>query len=267
MNRSRDMDRILDRWMDDGPSVVVDRVIAGAMTEIQTTRQRRARWAPLKELSMTMRHAAMVLCLAAVVVIGIAAYQSLSGEGQGVGDLAESPRIVSASEVPEASSAPDLEDIVVTNENAPEGWTVEWTLRGREALAYLIRYGQVSNATPGFIDARATEICSSIGLGCGISWGALYESEADAEAAFDLLHAEMQVGWGLGDRAQSIGLGEDEGHDYGNNLGNAPANHAKLWRKGTLLLGVIGLAELDTVAELESDELRPVAEEMNSRSR
>ena len=52
-----------------------------------------------------------------------------------------------------------------------------------------------------------------------------------------------------------------------NNLGNAAANHAKLWRKGTLLLGVIGLAELDTFAELESDELRPVAEEMNSRSR
>ena len=77
----------------------------------------------------------------------------------------------------------------------------------------------------------------------------------------------MQVGWGLGDRARSIGFGEDEGHDYSNNLGNAPANHAKLWRKGTLLLGVIGLAELDTVAELESDELRVVAEQMDARVR
>ena len=266
MNRSRDIDRILDRWMDDGPSVVVDRVIAGAMTDIQTTRQRGARWAPLKELFMTWKHAVVVVGLAAVIIVGIAAYQYVSGGGQRAGHLAESPQIVSAS--PEAApSAPDLAEIVVTNDNAPEGWAVEWTLRGREALAYLIRYGQVSNATPGFIDARATEICSSIGLGCGISWGALYESEADAEAAFDLFHAEMQVGWGLGDRAQSIGLGEDEGHDYGNNLGNAPANQAKLWRKGTLLLGVIGLAELDAVAELESDELRPVAEEMNSRSR
>ena len=46
MNRSRDIDRILDRWMDDGPSVVVDRVIAGAMTDVQTTRQRGNRWAP-----------------------------------------------------------------------------------------------------------------------------------------------------------------------------------------------------------------------------
>ena len=266
MNRSRDIDRILDRWMDDGPSVVVDRVIAGAMTDIQTTRQRGSRLAPLKELFMTWKHAAVVVGLAAVITVEIAAYQYVSGGGERPGDLGESPEIVSAS-AEAATSAPDLADIVVTNHNVPEGWAVEWTLRGREALAYLIRYGQVSNATPGFIDARATEICSSIGLGCGISWGALYESEADAEAAFDLFHAEMQVGWGLGERARSIGLGEDEGHDYGNNLGNAPANHAKLWRKGTLLLGVIGLAELDPVGELESDELRPVAEGMNSRSR
>lgn len=265
MTSSRDTDRILDRWMDEGPRAVADRVMAGAMTEVQTTRQRTARWVALKEIFRTLKPAAAVVGLAAVIIFGIAAYQYVSGGGQRAGDLAESPHVRASPEP--APSAPDLADIVVTNDNAPEGWAVEWTLRGREALAYLIRYGQESNATPGFIDARATEICSSIGLGCGISWGAVYESEADAEAAFDLFHAEMQVGWGLGDRAQSIGLGEDEGHDYGNNLGNAPANHAKLWRKGTLLLGVIGLAELETVAELESDELRPVAEEMNSRSR
>lgn len=36
MNRSRDIDHILDRWMDDGPSVVVDRVIAEAMTDRQS---------------------------------------------------------------------------------------------------------------------------------------------------------------------------------------------------------------------------------------
>lgn len=211
---------------------------------------------------MTMKPAAMLAGIAAVIIVGIAAYQLMPEGGPSTGSPSVGADVTSPS-----PTAPDLAEIVVTSENAPEGWAVEWNLSGREALAYLIRYGAVSNATPGFIDARATEICSSIGLGCGISWAALYESEADAEAAFDLFHAEMQVGWGLGDRARAIGFGEDEGHDYSNNLGNAPANHAKLWRQGTLLLGVIGLAELDSVAELESSALRPIAEEMNARSR
>lgn len=69
------------------------------------------------------------------------------------------------------------------------------------------------------------------------------------------------VGWGLGAYAGSLGFEEDEGSAYRNNLGNALANHAYLWRKGNLLLGVLG------VAELEGDALRPFAEEMNARSR
>jgi hypothetical protein len=251
MTHSRDTDRILDRWMDDGPRVVADRVIAGAMTEIQTTRQRGARRALLKELFMTWNHAAIVLGPAAVIIVGIATYQYLSGGGQGAADLAESPRDVGASELP---------DIVVTNENAPEGWAVDATLRGREVLAYLIRYGQVSNATPGFIDGRATDFCAE-GHGCGTSWVALYGSEAGAEAAFSVLHGEMQVGWGLGADDEALGFGEDEGSSYRNNLGNAAANHAYLWRKGNLLLGVLG------VGELEGDGLRPFAEELNTRSR
>jgi hypothetical protein len=50
MTHERDLDHMLDRWMDDGPTVVADRVIAAAMTDVHTTRQRDARWAPLKEL-------------------------------------------------------------------------------------------------------------------------------------------------------------------------------------------------------------------------
>jgi hypothetical protein len=50
MTHERDLDHMLDWWMDDGPTVVADRVIAAAMTDVHTTRQRDARWAPLKEL-------------------------------------------------------------------------------------------------------------------------------------------------------------------------------------------------------------------------
>ena len=253
MTRSRDMDRILDRWMDDGPTGVSDHVIAGAMTEIQTTRQRGARRARLKEIIMTRNPAAMVAGIAAVIILGFAAYGLVPDGGPGTGAS------------PGPTAAPDLGAILAMDDNATDRWAVEATLQGHEVLARLVRYSDVGNATPGFIDARATDICAI--AGCGTSWVALYESEADAEAAFMLIHAEMQIGWGLGDDAQSLGLGEDEGHSYMNNLGNAPANHAYLWRKGNLLLGVIGLAELDGIAELDRAALRSIAEDMNARSR
>lgn len=44
MTTERELDRTLDRWMDDGPTVVADRVIAAAMTDINTTPQRGAGW-------------------------------------------------------------------------------------------------------------------------------------------------------------------------------------------------------------------------------
>jgi hypothetical protein len=33
----RDLDRVLDRWMDEGPTAVADRVIATAMTDVHTS--------------------------------------------------------------------------------------------------------------------------------------------------------------------------------------------------------------------------------------
>ena len=70
--------------MDDGPRVVADRVIAGAMTEIQATQQRGARRASLKELFITMKPAAMVVGLAAVIILGVAAYQLMPDATRGL---------------------------------------------------------------------------------------------------------------------------------------------------------------------------------------
>jgi hypothetical protein len=416
MTRSRDTDRNVDRWMDDGPTLVADRVIAAAMTEIQTTRQRGAQWAPLKEIFMTRKLAVMVVGLAAVIILGIAAYQLIPGGGLRIGGpetartvtVAELPGIVlAANQAPEgmthdgtyqgrdtllrpiisvqgADAAPyieqpgfvdgrysefsdgvsgllswaalfesvedaerarglyagelqspdgyaldtveaielgdagsyydadaqdsvqvylwrvenlvlaaatygefdsdrlrsiaeqtdvrarvgaagvnspiaaDMAEIVVTNENALEGLAVNATLRGREALAHLIRYGELRDATPGFIDGCATDFCTE-GQECGTSWVALYRSDADAEAAFSIFHGEMIVGWGMGAYPEALGFGEDDGYAYRNNMG-APHRQAYVWRKGNLVLGVLGAAEL-------GDALRSLAEGMEARSR
>jgi hypothetical protein len=246
MSRSRDIDPILDRWMDDGPTVVADRVIAGAMTEIQTTRQRGARRASLRDLFMTMKPAAMVAGLAAVIIIGIATYRLIPGG---------SPRIGAT---PSLATAPDLGPIVVTDGNAPEGLAVATTLRGPDALDHLIRYGEPRDATPGFVDGRATDFCTA-DQECGTSWVALYRSDADADAAFSLFHGEMIVGWGIGTDPEALDFGEDEGYAYRNNMGG-PHRQAYVWRQGNLVLGVLGVAEL-------GDSIRSIAEEMDARSR
>ncbi len=216
---------------------------------------------------MTIRPAVTVLGVAVLIIVGIGGYQFLSERGQDPARLEGSPGGVRAGASPEAVTTPeaapivpDLADIVVTNQNAPQGWQVEATLRGLAALDYLIRYGRVGPATPGFLDGRATNFCAE-GEGCGTSWIALYASEADAEAAFPVFHGEMQVGWGLGPHAEPLGFGQDEARAYTNNLGNAAANHAYVWRKGSVLMGMIG------VGEMEVATLRSLAEEMNARSR
>lgn len=53
MTTDHDLDRLLDRWMDVGPTVVADRVVSAAMTDIHTTRQRGGRWLPWRIPYMT----------------------------------------------------------------------------------------------------------------------------------------------------------------------------------------------------------------------
>jgi hypothetical protein len=129
MTHERDLDRVLDRWMDDGPSIVADRVIATAMTDVHTTRQRGARWALLKELFMTMKPAAMVLGIVAVIVVGIAAYQYAWGGGpSNIGDAPPTPTprpFEAASGALEPGTyVSSIESVAVTF-TVPAGWNRE----------------------------------------------------------------------------------------------------------------------------------------------
>jgi len=93
MTHDRDLDHVLDRWMDDGPTVVADRVIAAAMTDVHTTRQRGARRAQLKELFMTHLPQPLAPILGAVVLIvaGVGLYAALTGPDVGGPDPTPSP--------------------------------------------------------------------------------------------------------------------------------------------------------------------------------
>lgn len=129
MTRSRDIDQLLDRWMDDGPTVVADRVVAAALAEIPTTRQRGAFLAPLENLIMRMQPIAPFIGVAAAIVVALAIFTAL-GDRSRVGDPEPTPS-------PSPAASPSPTATVVTSEafsvplslELPSGWQV------REAAA------------------------------------------------------------------------------------------------------------------------------------
>src|SRR5687767_11234303 len=147
MTHDRDLDRMLARWMDDGPTAIADRVVDAALTDVHTTRQRGARWAPLRELFMTMKPAAMIGAIAIIAVLGISAYQLFLGGGAGLGG--PSTRVVTAD---------DLPTIVLTAENAPDGLAVDATETGLPALVTPIRTGGPDIDQTAFVDALMTNL-------------------------------------------------------------------------------------------------------------
>ena len=253
MTTERDLDRTLDRWMDDGPTALADRVIAAAMTDVHTTRQRGARWAPLKELFMTMRPAATIAGIAAAIVVGIAAYQYVWG-GLSIGGPAE-PRIVSASELP---------DIVLAPEDAPEGMGHDGTYEGARVLIRPIVSVEGADAAPyleqpGFVDGRYAEFSDErAGV---LSWAALFETVEDAETALAVYVSEVESvdGYGLTSRVE-VELG-DEGAFYSDGDDPEVDTQIYLWRVGNLVLSAATYGDFDPV------QLGQIAGEMDGRAR
>ena len=249
----RDLDRVLDRWMDDGPSAVADRVIAAAMTDVNSTRQRGARLALLEEIFMTMKPAMTALGIAAVAIVAGAMYQLLAGGDAEIG-------------APPVITADDLPSIVLNSSTTPEGWTIDSVLGGDEALADAIRsdssWGRLEDASAGYLDGRAVDFCTS-GAGCGTSWVALYDSDMAAHKAFGVLAAEFRSGWNMVPTTINVpnDLGDERRIFIIGGMGPSMASEIYLWRADNLLLGVAGLAEL------QGDPLRWIAQGMHSRAR
>ena len=248
MTHDRDLDRVLDRWMDDGPTVVSDRVIATAMTDVHTTRQRGARWALLKELFMTMKPAMTIIAIAAVAVAAVAAYQIIAGGGVGT------PRVITAD---------DLPAIVVPEDDGPDGMQHDNTFNDERILLRPIISVTGTDAIPyleqrGYVAGRYTEFSSATaGL---LSWAALFETPEDAQRSLALYVEEVQAddGYALDNRAQ-MDLG-DEGAFY-DATDSSNETQVILWRTGNLVLAAA------TYGPFDPDELRSIAEQMDARAR
>ena len=250
MTHERDLDRVLDRWMDDGPTVVADRVIAAAMTDVHTTRQRGTRWVPLKELFMTMKPAALTaLGIAAVAIVALAAYQILAGGG-GIG----TSRVITAEDLPEIVIAPGEQPEGMGHDNTFDDERILLrpiiSVQGTDAIPYLEQ--------PGYVAGRYTEFSDDLtGL---LSWGALFETPEDAERSLALYADEVQSddGYGLDNRVD-VDLG-DEGAFY-DATDSSNETMVILWRNGNLVLAAA------TYGPFDPDELRSVAEDMDAAAR
>jgi hypothetical protein len=255
MTHERDIDHVLDRWMDDGPTVVADRVIAAAMTDVHTTRQRGARWASLKELFMTMKPAMTVLGVAAVAIVALAAYQIAAGDG-GIGATRQ-------------IGADDLPAIVANDTNTPGTWEQDVDLSGEAAMTYPMR-STVLVDVPGFVDGRGTQMCgesdAGVPQGCLVAWVALFDTTANAEAAYDFYTAEFESpeGWDFPPESRSqLGDLGDEAVIYTDVVdphGGPLINELYLWRSDRLVLAALG------VAEMEGESLRDIAAAMDTRA-
>lgn len=248
MTHQRDLDRVLDRWMDDGPTVVADRVIAAAMTDVQTTRQIGARWAPMKELFMTMKPALTVFGVAAVAIVAIAAFQIFAGGGVGA------PRVITADDLPAIVLPADDRPARMQHDSTYDDERVLLrpiiSVTGTDAIEYLEQ--------PGYIAGRYTEFShETAGL---LSWAILFDTVGDAQRSLDLYigEVESEAGYGLGNRAD-LPFGDDGGFWDDDD----PENDVQvvLWRSGTLVMAAA------TYGDFDAGELRSVAGQMDERAR
>jgi hypothetical protein len=246
MNRDPDLDQTLVAWLDEGADQAPERFVWAAMEDVERTAQRGAWRASTEELFMQFKHVTPILGVAAAVVLAIVAYQ-MFGTGIGGGPA---PRVFTSD---------DLPTIVMTEENALEDMTLVRTATAQAALREPLPGGMRNIETTGFIDALLTEVSSP--QGGYVTWAAVFETEEDAERAFDYIvdAHEAPEGWGLGGSALDPALG-DEGKDWTGQQYDFERARTIFWRENNLLLAAVGWIDWD------ADYLRSISNTMDARA-
>jgi hypothetical protein len=260
MNRDRDFDQTLRHWLDDGADQAPERFVWAALEETERIAQRGAWQVSLEGLFMKLKNAAPYLGIAAVIVLAIAAYQVFAGPN--VGNSGPSP---SPTPTPRVFTTEDLPKIVFNGRTAPEGMIVDGTTVGSPALRVPLPPDTEIDQTA-FIDALMTNLDSNE-TGGYVSWGALFETAADAKAAFDFVADQHgSAGWGMARSSVDPGLGEEGVTFTGPAYDIFETNIVHLWRVGNLVLAAVAVGDV-AVGEANADTLLEFAELMDERAR
>jgi hypothetical protein len=254
MNRERDFDQTLRNWLDDGADRAPERFVWAALQDVEHTDQRGARWALLEGFLMKIKPAAPILGVAAVVLLAIAMFQFLGGN---VGGPDPTP-------TPRSYSSEELAAILVSERTAPEGLTFARSQEGGVSLVIPLRPGGPTFQMDAFVESL-TNYFDGPGTADAyegyVSWSALFETNSDAERAFDFLVTEHESaeGWGLEPSAADPGVG-DESVSYTGAAYDWEEAHVILWRIDNLLLAAVGVGVFD------AETVRSLAEAMTDRA-
>ncbi len=258
MNREVDFERTIRSWLDDGANRAPERFVWAALEDVERMPQRGAWWALLEGTLMKLKPAAPLLGVAAVVIVAIAMYQLFGGNVGAPNEPSPTPRTFTSA---------DLPAIVFTEANAPEGFAVDATETGRPALLTPLRPGGEVFDLAVFVDGMMTNV-NTTESGGYVCWSAVFETEADAEAAYDLLATEHDSaeGWGMDRSSADPGLGDESATFTGAAYDLFETNTVHVWRVGNLLLAAVAVGDL-AVGEEANSRLLGIAREMDSRAR
>jgi hypothetical protein len=257
MNRLEDFDQQLRDWSDIGDEHLPSRYLDAALARIDVTPQRGASWWPLEGFLMKLKPAAPVLGIAAIVLLAIAGYQFFGGTVGGPTTPSPTPRVIAAT---------DLPNIVLTDANAPEGFTVDGTTTGSDALVVPLEPGGPFIDQSAFVDALMTNL-NSTETGGYVSYGALFETAGAAEIAYDYLVDEHgEVGWGMTRSSEDPGLGDESSTFTGPAYDLFVTNITHVWRVDNLVLAAVAVGDV-AIGEANADELLELAELMDEHAR
>jgi hypothetical protein len=253
MNRERDFDQTLMRWLDDGTDQAPERYVWAALSDVERTAQRGAWLASLKGSLMKPKAVTMVLSAVAVVLLAIVAYEILgSSRFAGPTEPSSTPRLIVVGDL--SRILPPTEVDLNTGSPLPP-------VTGNQALRVLLPEGTDGFPRTGFIDARVT---NHSGEGGYQTWSALFDTAADAQGGFDFLTTTLDVestqGWSLGRSGEIPGLG-DESMSYSGSAPFAGLRHVGvyLWRVNNVLLAVFQF-------NYNGGALDAIASEMDARA-
>lgn len=261
MNLENDTDRRLRAWLVQGVDEAPERIVWSSLDAIEHVEQRRPWITGLDDLRLRLRPAtglARALIVAALLLIALA----LAGIA-GVGNPTPTSR---------SFAIADLQRILVWDDTKPSDWTLDSLVTTPHDVATLpvrsvpgSEHGLMTLPW-GYVGGRYTDF-SGPG-GAFISWAALFETTADADAALEFYRSEMTApdAWGVGP-GEAAELG-DEGMVFTGEtrrlsvdaLGDPVPMRLYLWRDGNLLLAFGAWFEYDPAA------VRSVAEGMDARA-
>lgn len=217
------------------------------------------------------------LGLVALTVAGAAACSTTVASGTpersfaepAASEIAVAMPTVDAATVPEEPAeasplaAPDLAAIVLAPDAAPAGVHNDTVVEGTPVLTRVVISGRDLEflGLTGFAAGRYSQFSGEGGL--LLSLGLLFDTDTDAERAFDLYLDELRSdeGYGAGAGAGGVGAGlgqEGTCAEFDNPALDGLHENACLWRQGTLVLLAGGT--------LERDVIRSIADGMDARA-